>query len=339
MTKKQLVLNAFDNKPTERIPVGFWFHFTAEKDFFDGLNNSSIIETNQKGHLKFYREYSPDFVKLMSDGFFAYPNEKILNAADIASLRDIQPIPSDHPWIVEQVRHVRKLNDAFGGEVATFYNIFAPATYFKLAFAGISDNSKQLADYIDQDKETMRHVLDVIAQDVSTLARKVIEEGGADGIYLSVQNVQDTRITPQLYREVIAPSELQVLAAANSVSQNNILHICGYEGSHNDLTLYTDYPAKAINWAVVVEGVSLATGKKLFGGRAVIGGFDNTKNGVLYKGSKEEIEQETERLIAEAGKTGVILGADCTLPSDVAIERLHWVRDKAAHLTSAATNR
>lgn len=86
---------------------------------------------------------------------------------------------------------------------------------------------------------------------------------------------------------------------------------------------------KVINWAVVVERVSLKEGKKLFGGRAVIGGFDNTKNGVLYRGSKEEVENEARRLLEEAGTTGVILGADCTIPSDTPLERLEWVRKAA----------
>ena len=37
-----------------------------------------------------------------------------------------------------------------------------------------------------------------------------------------------------------------------------------------------------------------------------------------------------EKLLAEAGREGVIIGADCTVPSDIDIERLQWVREKAA---------
>ncbi|WP_440558048.1 hypothetical protein [Treponema succinifaciens] len=29
--KKQLVLDALNNKPTERVPVGFWFHYTKNE--------------------------------------------------------------------------------------------------------------------------------------------------------------------------------------------------------------------------------------------------------------------------------------------------------------------
>lgn len=331
MSKKQLILDAFNNKPTERVPVGFWFHFADEKDFYDGLKNPAILEANLNGHLEFYNEFSPDFIKIMSDGFFGYPNEKLHDVTDITTLKNIEPVGPDHPWISQQVQHVRKLTDAFGKDIATFYNVFAPATYFKFAL-GRPVGNQLLADFIEQDKEAVKRVLDVIAQDLVTLSQKLIEEGGADGIYLSVQNVQDSRISPELYREVIAPSEIKLLTETNKSSENNILHICGYKGNRNDLTIYTDYPAKVINWAVVVEEVSLADGKKLFGGRAVIGGFDNTADGVLYSGTKEDVERETEHLIARAGKNGIILGADCTIPSDIALERLNWVRDKAASL-------
>lgn len=61
----------------------------------------------------------------------------------------------------------------------------------------------------------------------------------------------------------------------------------------------------------------------------MIGGFDNTKNGILYRGTREEVENETKRLLEEAGTTGVILGADCTIPSDTPVERLEWVRKTA----------
>jgi uroporphyrinogen decarboxylase len=79
-----------------------------------------------------------------------------------------------------------------------------------------------------------------------------------------------------------------------------------------------------------VEGISLGTGKKLFGGKPLIGGFDNTVNGLLYRGGKEAIEAETDRLLKEAGRRGIALGADCTVPRDIDLQRLAWVRERAA---------
>lgn len=330
MSKRQLVLDAINNKPVERVPVGFWFHFSKEEASENALEDQTAFLRNVDGHNKFFHDFHPDFVKLMSDGFFRYPSSILHNVTEPADLLDMKPLGPDHPWINKQVELVKTLTDSFGSEVFTFYNIFAPATLFRFAFG--ENRNKVLADYILEDKSAVKYALDVIAEDLATLAERVITEGKADGIYLSVQNVQDSRISLEQYKEVIAPGELHVLSAANRVSDNNILHICGYEGSRNNLDFYVSYQAKIINWAVNIENVSLEDGKKLFGGRAVIGGFDNRRTGVLYSGSKEEVEAHTEKLILKSGKTGILLGADCTVPYDINLERLEWVRAKASTL-------
>lgn len=121
-----------------------------------------------------------------------------------------------------------------------------------------------------------------------------------------------------------------VLEAANAAGGQTILHICGYEGAKNDIHLFKDYPAQVFNWAVGPEGISLKEGQAIFGGRTVLGGFENTDTSLLYTGSKEAIEAEVKRLIAENGKQGIIIGADCTIPSDIAAERIEWVRQAAA---------
>lgn len=322
MGKRELVFNAFDNKETERVPVGFWFHYEPDNV---NVDNPYVLAGNLSGHERFFREFEPDFIKIMSDGYFIYPNKAIDEVENVKDLERIVPVEPTE-WIEKQVYLVKKLQITFGGKIASFYNIFAPATYLKwqLKARGISFGS-----LLDANPEIVRDALNNIAEDVAKLAKAVIEEGGADGIYLSLQNIQDSRITKEQYLEYIAPSELKVLEAANSVSDYNILHICGYEGALNDLTTYENYPAKVINYASVVEGVPISKAKKIFGEKAIIGGFDNTKNGVLYSGNKEEIEAETRRILDDAGTTGVILGADCTVPADIDFSHLNWVREEA----------
>lgn len=328
--KKELVLAALNNQPVDRVPVGFWFHFTEVSERQLGLTNPEIITKNLEGHFKFYDAFKPDFVKIMSDGYFGYANEKLRNVKSLADLADLKPLGADHPWIQEQVKLVKTLTDKFGKEVLTFYNIFAPVKYFRLLQS--ANENAVVAKLIAEDKAAFKKVLDVIAEDVATLSKLVITEGKADGIYFSVQNIPEPSITKEVYQEVIALGEKAILAAANAVSENNILHICGFRGNRNDITWYTDYDAKAINWAVNVEGVALADGKAIFGGKAVIGGFDNTEPGYLYSGTKEQVEAFTEGIVKGAGKTGVILGADCTVPNDIDLNRLEWVRAKAATL-------
>ena len=162
------------------------------------------------------------------------------------------------------------------------------------------------------------------------MTQRVIEEAGTDGIYLSVQNVQSSTATKEAYQNYIAPSELAVLAEANKVSDYNILHICGYEHHQNDLSYYRDYEAKAYNWAVHTEKISLKEGKDFFGNKAVIGGFDNNTGTLLDSGNKADIARFTVDIIHEIGDTGVIIGADCTVDPQIGLDRLELVRQTAA---------
>ena len=329
-SKRELVLKAFRGEPVDRVPVGFWHHFTNEDEWLVGFGNQAIIEKNLAGHQAFLAEVEPDFIKLMSDGYFAYPNERLKKVQSIKDLADIEPLGADHPWISEQVELVQKIRAGFTEDLVAIYNIFAPVTYFKWLIGKVAGGDDIIADFLVEDAVLTKRVLDVIAQDIAALTERIIKEAGADGIYLSVQSIQDARVSAEDYKAFIAPSELAVLEAANAAGGVNILHICGYEGARNDVHLFTDYPAQVINWAVGPEGISLAEGRKLFGGRTVLGGFENGKDGLLYTGSQAAIQDETNRLIAEAGKEALIIGADCTIPSDIEAERIQWVRQAAS---------
>lgn len=326
-SKKELVKAALDLQPVDRVPVGFWFHFLPDPEAADALANPAAAEANIAGHQNFYAAFHPDFVKIMTDGYFRYPHPALAAVRTAEDFGRLQPLGSGHPWIRKQVEFVKRLQKIFGQEVLSFYNIFAPARVLEWSLP--SGSKTRLGDWIAADREAVKRGLSVLAEDIAALARAVITEGGAAGIYFSVQNIDDVRVTRAVYEEVLAPGEKYIQAAANAVSEYNILHICGYEGHHNDLGWYVDYPAKAINWAVKVEKIPLEQGKKIFGGRAVIGGFGNTKADLLYSGSQADIEAATANLLKNAGHTGVILGADCTVPGDIDLERLEWVRAAA----------
>ena len=152
-----------------------------------------------------------------------------------------------------------------------------------------------------------------------------------DGIYLSVNNIE--RLIPaEIYNEVVSPSEVHLLDVANEYTENQMLHICGYRERQNILSCYRDYPAACINWAVHEEGLSLADGKKYFGGKCVMGGYDQMPGGLINAGTKEEIQRFARELVkgfkeANGSTVGLIIGADCTVPSDTPIEHLKWVRE------------
>ena len=330
-TKREWVLQAFKNESVDKVPVGFWYHFTTDEERSDGFN-PEIFNKNIAGHKKFVADVNPDFVKIMSDGFFTYPNEQIREGiTSIKELEGITSIGENHPWIEKQIELAKKIRDDFPEDIASFYNIFAPATYLKWHLAGKGGNGDTIIEnFIKEDAELIKTVLDVIAFDIGLLTKRLIEEAGVDGIYLSVQNLQDSRLSRKEYDHVIKPGELHILNRAISSGGTNILHICSYEGATNDIAYYTGYPADVINWAVELEGVSLSEGRELFGGKTVLGGFRNTENDLLYQGSKEAIQNKVREILDETGRKGVVIGADCTVPNDIAAERIAWVKEAVA---------
>lgn len=90
--QKELVLKAFRGEEVDRVPVGFWYHFAEEDELLRGFNNPEIFAKNVAGHKKFVDDVKPDFVKIMSDGFFAYPNPLIKEG--ISSIKDLAGIQS-----------------------------------------------------------------------------------------------------------------------------------------------------------------------------------------------------------------------------------------------------
>jgi uroporphyrinogen decarboxylase len=339
MTKRDLMTKVFNNERAERVPAGFWFHF-AEDELLDGFKHPGTFEQNIKGEIQFYKEFQPDFIKIMTDGFFVYPDKHFTGARSIDDLKKVVSIGSDHPWIEKQVEYAKTLYGIFGKEIFSFYNIFAPATLFRFGHYNFykenhcqnQDADKLLAALIAEDAAVVAAAFTTVANDSAVLARRIIGEAKIDGIYYSTQDPADKNLGEALRKTLYVDNDMAVLDAAVALSRYNILHICGYAGYKNKLDHFVDYPAQIINWASVVEQVPLSAGKKLFHGKPVIGGFGNTKNDVLWQGVQAEIEAETERLVKEAGTTGIVIGADCTVPRGINLQHLKWARDKAASL-------
>ena len=131
----------------------------------------------------------------------------------------------------------------------------------------------------------------------------MIAEAGCDGVYYCVQGGEPDRFTPEEYAALIRPSDLYVIEHTNCFSENNIIHMCGWAGNRNRLDSWKDYPAKVVNWAVHVETLSLEEGRLFFDGRICLGGFEThwdgkVQEGIIYNGTKEELQDHTRRLIS-----------------------------------------
>jgi uroporphyrinogen decarboxylase len=112
------------------------------------------------------------------------------------------------------------------------------------------------------------------------------------------------------------------------LSTFTILHVCDYHGAYDDLSPYLDYPGTIVNCATRMQHGPLSPRRiaDMFG-RPFMGGMD--RHGVLVTGSRDEIQREVREVIGQA-PDHFMLGADCTVPSDIPWDNLQAAID-AAH--------
>lgn len=320
MNKKERVMAALQNKPVDQIPVSFWQHFSDEKRYGKACVNA---------HEAFYRKTDLDYIKVMHDGLIAPCSLDVKDAADLWAYR---PLGEKNPYIRDYVDRCAGVVDRIGDEVYVYCNIFPAMTLLRR----IGD--AKLHALIDSDKAAVLHAMDVLSEEIALVSRLVIEKAGCLGIFAAFQGAETNRFkTQEAFDEIVRPYDLRVLNAANEVSNYNMLHFCGWDEIPNHLEYYRDYPGCILNWAIYVDNLTLEAGRKYFGGRPVMGGFDNRPGRLLYAASREEVEAETRRVVngysnATGSTDGLIIGADCSFRADFDIQRFTWVRETLASM-------
>ncbi|MCO5315791.1 MAG: hypothetical protein M9938_06480 [Solirubrobacterales bacterium] len=354
--RRQLMLDLLDGRPVDRVPVGFWWHYYSvpaairlvqnrikgpsrvppeviwrvmPNNPFRAYLNDGLLKDSLAGHRRDYLALRPDFVKIMSDGFFSHPSILENRVSTAAGMRLVTPIGPDHPWIRRQVQSVKELVDFYDGEVMVFYSVFAPIQQFRLFAEYVIRDVEGFQDMLLEGREDVARAAEVVADDTILLLDALRAETGIDGVFYSVQSAQRPECDREHHDQYIKPTDLRVLDRINQLWEHNILHICGYEHYRNDLGYYAQYPASVYNWAVHTEGVSMAQGKELFDG-VVLGGFDNNAGSLIDVGTPAEVVDFTRQLVEEAGIDRLILGADCTIPPDADLDRLALIRYAAA---------
>ena len=316
MNSKQRVEAFFKNAPTDRPPLGFWMHFPPEC-----TQNDACVAA----HLDYYAKAPLDLVKIMSDGYMDYPNPTAKAIRTPQEWYQMRPLGRKSDFIVKQVERVMRLRDAMKQEHVLLYTMFAPFTYLRFG-AG----TPLMMEHLAQCPEAVDHAQRIVEEDCRELCEMLLQSGACDGLYFCLHSGETDRMAPETYKAHVAPAELSVLRYADSLPGYIMLHCCGWAGKKNRLSLWTDYPADAVNWAVHVEEVSLSQGHAMFGGKPVCGGFDNTMNGILARGNREQVIAETKNILRSFGSdVGIMLGADCTLPRDFPVEKLQWVAEGA----------
>ena len=317
MTKRERVEAFFHNREVDRVPACFWWHFPSD------LPEDRMVAR----HLTFFQETGEDMLKISCDGFFGWPTEALKPPYDVNKLYEMAHITMGHPYMRKQIERAKAITRALDGEAVTIYTTFNPLSLLRLQVGW-----DRMMAWMREDPQAVMHACDVIAADHTALMDALLGEGGVDGFLYSVQNAELTRFTPEEYNAWVRPAEKRELDHLHAVSEYVVLHCCGWDadeaGTTDRLESWQDYPANAVSWASYVDKKTIPEIRDFFHGLPAYGGFDNRLGCLLQKGTKEEIQNETRRLISLGGRKGYMLGPDCSL-QNIGTERIRWVLEAA----------
>jgi uroporphyrinogen decarboxylase len=307
MNKREMVLGLLDRaKKQEHIPAAFFLHF-------DEIYRRGQAAVDK--HLEYFRYTGMDFVKIQYENNFPVRPE-IKRPEDWLKMpfykRDFY---GDQLYIIDGLVKKAK-NDAL--VIMTLYSPFMCAGH---ASGG------QISEHIKENPEKAAKGIEIITESLMIFVKECIKLG-IDGFYHSTQGGESFRFADiALFKKYIKPYDLVLMKEINQSCIFNILHVCDYHGEYNDLSPFLDYPGHVVNCSLKLgEGKLTAKEISKMFGRPFMGGLD--RKGTILSGKEDEIKRVVKQALDTAPER-FILGADCTIPSEV-----NWDNIKTAISTA-----
>jgi uroporphyrinogen decarboxylase len=316
MDKREAVLSLLDaGQRPAYIPSAFFLHFDPAYQ-----RGQPAVDK----HLEFFHSTGMDFVKIQYEHRFP----QILSIQKPQDWANVHLYKED--FFEEPLGVVRGLVKAAKGEALVLMTLYSP---FMLARQTTSD--QLLTGHIREDPEAVKKGMQAITESLLTFVRGC-KRAGVDGFYASTQGGEAHRFKgTHLFEECVKPYDLAVWDEIKRSCVFNILHVCDYEGSYDDLSPFLDYPGQVVNCSLKVGEKSLTPEdvSQMFK-RPFMGGMERL--GVIASGSPEGVRSEAEKILTRASKR-FILAADCTVPSETPWENLKTAIDTAHHWAASGS--
>ena len=314
MTKKERVYRAIQGKEVDFVPVGFSLHFAEDK---------AAGEAGVKSHLDFFRATDTDIIKIMNENL-------VPDVGEIRVPEDWHKIPAyslKDDFMKRQIEMVEKIldkadSDAFA--LGTLHGVCASAIHPIEARYGYEKVRQLFCTHIRENKAPVMEAFKRITDGMCQLAVKY-KELGLEGIYYAALGGEARYFTDEEFEECIEPFDKQILQASKEAGGVNFLHMCKNGLNMKRYETYNEL-ADVVNWGVYETDFSLEEGRRLFSGTTVMGGLAN-RSGILVEGSKDELQAAVQEMIRTYGKNRFILGADCTLPTEIDYSRIKAVAE------------
>lgn len=314
MTKKQRVSAVLRGERPDFIPTGFSLHFPQDEN---------AGEAGVRAHLRFFQETDTDLVKIMNENLV--PVQGTIRRPEDWSC--IGSIHRETPFLQRQLDFTRAILDQYTGDgyaLGTLHGITASSIHPIEPVYGYEGARALLAEHLREREGPVLDAMKRIAEGMCQLAWGY-QEAGVDGVYYAALGGEARLMTDEEFSRWIEPFDKLILSEIRKTGLGVFLHICK---DQLRMARYQSYGAfcDVVNWGVYEAPLSMEEGQGLFPGKVLMGGLPN-RGGVMTEGSREQLTQEVRRLVRQYGPTHYILGADCTLPTELPYERVRWLAE------------
>ena len=295
MNKRDLVMSLLDkDKKQEVIPAAFFLHF-------DEVYHRGQAAIDK--HLEFFRYTGMDFVKIQYENVFPARPE-IQKPADWENMTLY-----NKDFYADQLNIVDSLVKRVQKEALIIMTLYSP-----FMCAGHTSDL-QIIKHIKENPAKAKKGIEIITESLMIFVKECIKLG-VDGFYHSTQGGESHTFNDSaLFKECIKPYDLILMEEVNRSCDFNILHVCDYHGGYADLTPFLDYPGHIVNCSLEL-GTDKLTAQEVsqMFDRPFMGGLDRL--GIIFSGNRDEIKKAVETECSQKS-TKFLLGADCTVPSDI----------------------
>ena len=317
MTKKELVQKTLNGQIEEAVPSSFSIHFGPDYRYGDAA---------VRKHLEFFRDTDTDIIKIMNENLFP-SNPGVKTSEDF---NRIGPFTRKSEFIVHQTDLVKAILDKTGGDSFSVCTIHGASFSFvhtmRPQYQALEEIRRVQVGLYRENPQPYLDAKKRIAEGLSLLVQSVLE-AGCDGIYYAALGAEKDMFTAEEFEVEEAPFDKLVMQTAKEMGKTVILHMCKKKLEMERYASYAPY-VDVVNWGIYENNISIEEGERIFPGKTILGGLEN-RSGIIVDGSLEDIREEVHRLRREMKGKKFILGADCTLGSDLPVERIRTATEAA----------
>lgn len=309
MVRVQRVLTALDGKEPDWPPFSIWFHFGSQH-----LPAATTAEL----HLRFFRAYDLDWIKVMSD--YRYPMPPGMTEVSSAdALARFGRFGMDALPFAQQLEVLRILSKELQGEVPFIETVFSP---FGVARRTLRS---RLREFWEQRPDLFKAFLESITE---TLREYVVAVAhtGASGIFYSVNGLSREELSDAEFEQWVLPYDLAVLEAVwEQVRAGRfyftVAHLHGLNLRYQ--LAFERFPCHAFNWSDRLTPPSLKQARQLTR-RALVGGIREVE---ISHRTPSEIAAEVRSAMEEAGRAGLLIGPGCAVDTQIPADLIHAARE------------